>query len=153
MPTAVIRVTVDPSGVLTDDAYRAGLNTLGSIGLDVVATQHLPQNVDQHEIELIVDDDGHGLTTEEHLQQCRAAFGVAPALGIITYISRGTEDDAHGVLARFGVRGTVVRTVENDEEIFTVSLSEGTEHRVAESRLHTALEAALNAEVRLTPAH
>lgn len=153
MPTAVIRVFVDPNGLLTADAYRAGLDLLRSSGLHVVAAQYLSGSTRRHEIELIVDDDGQGLATETHLRQCHAAFGVPPALGVVTYISRGTEDDAHGVLARFGVRGTVVRTVENNEEVFTVSLSEDTEHRVAESRLHTALEAALNAEVRIASVH
>lgn len=152
MPAAVIRVVVDPSGRLKDNQYRNGLHHLRSKGLDVVATPSISIDPHRHEIELIVDDDGRGPATDEYLAECLTAFGVKPALGVITYISRGTENDARGVLARFGVSGTVVRTIESDEEVFTVSLSQETRGQVAESRLHTALEAALNAEVRIISA-
>ncbi|MBT2275665.1 hypothetical protein [Rhodococcus qingshengii] len=151
MPTAVIRVVVDPTGLLCDDDYRGGLRRLRARGLDVVAAPNLSVDPHRHEIELIVDD-GHRSTTDGYLAECRTAFGVEPVLGVITYVSRGTEDDARGVLARFGVSGTVARTIENSEEVFTVSLSVDTSRRVAESHLHTALEAALNAEVRIVTA-
>lgn len=153
MPAAVIRVVVDPSGRLEDDDYRNGLHHLRAKGFDVVAAPSISIDPHRHEIELIVDDEGHGPATEKYLAECLTAFGVKPALGVITYISRGTENDARGVLARFGVSGTVVRTIESDEEVFTVSLSQETRGRVTESRLHTALEAALNAEVRIVSAH
>lgn len=153
MPTAVIRVAVDPTGRLDDDAYRNGLRSLRSRGLQVVAAPSLSADVPRHEIEVIADDRDAVPATEDYLAECRTAFGVDPALGVITYISRGTEDDARSVLARFGVAGTVEGTIENDQEVFTVSLTETSRARVAESRLHTALEAALNAEVRFAPPH
>lgn len=148
MRTAVVRVVVDRDGVLSKGEYEAGLRRLRERGLDVVATpaERLPEH--GREIELIVP----GLDpadVDKHVTACAEAFGVPARAGVVTYISRGTDDDAHGVLAAFKVSGTVERTVEGDDEVVTVTLDPGGMRRVPESRLHTALEAALNCEVRI----
>ena len=69
---------------------------------------------------------------------------------MLTYVSRGTDDDAHGVLAGFGLtarsparRGTTVWTSSH------VTLRKADLDRVPESRIHTALEASLNCEVHI----
>ena len=36
---------------------------------------------------------------------CAKAFGTDPSPGVVTYVSWGTDDDAHGVLAGFGLTG------------------------------------------------
>jgi hypothetical protein len=148
MRTAVVRVVVDRDGVLSPEAYEAGLRRLRERGAEVVASPaaRLPDR--NREIELIVP----GLDqadVDKHAAACAEAFGVPAAAGVVTYISRGTDDDAHGVLAAFKVAGSVQRTVDGDAEVVTVTLDTAGMRRVPESRLHTALEAALNCEVRI----
>jgi uncharacterized membrane protein len=68
----------------------------------------------------------------------------------VTYLSRGTNDDAIGVLAGFGLVGDMTRTVGGEGwDIVTVHLAEADLRRVPESRIQTALEASLNCEVRI----
>lgn len=150
MTTAVVRVVIDPDGRLSPAGYEAGLDVLRSSGLEVIAgpAGSLPER--RREIELIVDVHGAEPPMGRYLDECRAAFGAEPEPGVVTYISRGTDDDARGVLRRFGLSGDVVRTVDEDEEIVTVVLHPRGGRRVPEGRLHTALEAALNCEVRIT---
>ncbi len=60
-----------------------------------------------------------------------------------------TNEDARGILEGFGIGGQVSRTVDGDDELVTVTVAGPDLRRVPESRLHTALEAALNCEVRI----
>jgi hypothetical protein len=70
--------------------------------------------------------------------------------GVVTFVSRGTDDDAHGVLAAFGLTGEISRVPGNDGfDIVHVTLRESDLDRVPESRIHTALEASLNCEVHI----
>lgn len=149
MRTAVIRVMIDPDGLLPGSDYEAGVKYLESLGLEVMASpvQHLPER--QREIELIVDGHDRELRAGEYVDLCSKAFGTQAVMGVVTYISRGTDDDARGILSRFGVRGEVVRTVVADEELVTITVDRLELGHVPESRLHTALEAALNCEVRI----
>ena len=145
MATVVVRVVVDPDRRLAPAVYRQGVERLGRRGLPVLAGRS-----DQlREIEFVVDDQGGGLDTAPLLRACQEVFGLEPRLGVRTHISRGTDEDAHSVLRRFGVFGGARREVVDDEEIVTVSLPAEMWDRVPESRLRTALEAALNAEVRI----
>jgi len=60
------------------------------------------------------------------------------------------DDDAHGVLAAFGLSGEIVREPGDDGyDIVYVTLPEADLDRVPESRIHTALEASLNCEVHI----
>lgn len=69
-------------------------------------------------------------------------------MGVLTYVSRGTDDDAHGVLAGLGLRGEVARRpTDAGWDVVTVTLRRADLTRVPESRVHTALEASLNCEV------
>lgn len=150
MATAVVRVMVDAEGRLAPADYVAGVELLGDLGFDVIASplEHLPER--RREIELIVHGDEAELRTDSHLAACARAFGTDATLGVVTYISRGTDEDARGVLQRFRVAGDVRREFSGDEEIVTVTIRRADLGRVPESRLHTALEAALNCEVRIT---
>jgi hypothetical protein len=154
MRTAVVRVLIDGDGVLAADRYAAGLSELAARGFDVVASpaEHLPER--GREVELIVE----GLDRDDveavggHVAACSAAFGLPARAGVVTYISRGTDADAEGVLAAFGVAGKVVRhlgSADGSDEVVSVTLTRADLRRVPESRLHTALEAALNCEVRI----
>jgi len=148
MRTAVVRVVVDRDGTLPAAAYDAGLRRLRERGAEVVASppHRLPDR--NREIELIVE----GLDPADipkHVTLCAEAFGIPATAGVVTYISRGTDADAQGVLAGFRVTGHVTRHTEGDEEVVTVTLDPHDLRRVPESRLHTALEAALNCEVRI----
>lgn len=149
MATAVIRVIVDPDGTLTRAAYQDGLARLAAQGLEVIATpaEHLPDR--RREIEIIADDLDRGRTAQDYVALCSAAFGPPAELGVTTFISRGTDEDALGVLSRFGVTGEVRRDEDDGEEIVTVTIARAESRRVPESRLRTALEAALNCEVRI----
>ncbi len=69
---------------------------------------------------------------------------------MLTFVSRGTDDDAHGVLAGFGLTGEVHRFPSGQGwDIVEVTLHRSDLARVPESRIHTALEASLNSEVRI----
>ncbi|GGM02692.1 hypothetical protein GCM10007977_000080 [Dactylosporangium sucinum] len=143
-----MRVVFDRDGTVPATGYEAGLRRLRELGLEVVASpaDRLPAR--NREVELIVA----GLDpadVDKHVALCADAFGAPATAGVVTYVSRGTDDDARGVLAAFGVDGTVRRLVDGDEELVTVTLAPGDLRRVPESRLHTALEAALNCEVRI----
>jgi hypothetical protein len=81
---------------------------------------------------------------------CGKAFPTSPIPGVVTFVSRGTDDDAHGILAGFGLTGDIVRTPGDDGfDIVDVTLREADLERIPESRIHTALEASLNCEVRI----
>jgi hypothetical protein len=144
----VVRVAVDHLGELSAGAYEAGLRELAVRGLDVVATpvEHLPDR--NREVELVVDGfDPAEIDT--YVAACAGAFGLPAKAGVVTYVSRGTDEDVEGVLAAFGLTGRVDRRIESDDEVVTVTLARADLRRVPESRLHTALEAALNSEVRI----
>ena len=154
MRTAVIRVIVDREGTLTGAEYEAGVGELRTMGFEVVHTPvaHLPER--NREVELIVEDSGpepHGAEFRgaEYVEVCSRIFGTKAVKGVVTYISRGTDDDARGILSGFGLSGDVTRAVTDDEELVTVTVSVTDQRRVPESRLHTALESALNCEVRI----
>lgn len=156
MRTAVVRVNVDPSGLRTaaelSDGMTALLGLAGEIGADVVANDLTTMPVDRREVELLItDNDVDGLKALG-IDLCNRAFGPGALAGVVTYISRGTDDDAHGVLGVFGLTGDIVRTPGDDGfDIVHVTLREGDLERVPESRIHTALEASLNCEVHIHP--
>jgi hypothetical protein len=134
MRTAVVRVNVDPENVSTPAQLRDGMATLlelaGAAGVDVI------------------EDSGAAKVTAIGL--CAKAFSGDPIPGVITFISRGTDDDAQGVLSAFGLTGDIVRTPGDDGfDIVHVTLREDDLEHIPESRVHTALEASLNCEVHI----
>lgn len=147
MRTAVLRVNVDPAGALTPSAYESGVDVLRRKGIEVVHTpaKHLPER--NREVELIVDDLDLQHRRLQYVDLCEEVFGTPCAPGVITYVSRGTDDDARGILAGFGFAGVVERDGTGDEELVTVRVARQDMRRVPESRLHTAMESALNCEV------
>ncbi|MTD15172.1 hypothetical protein GIS00_14610 [Nakamurella sp. YIM 132087] len=147
MPTAVVRIRV---GEVDRELWSAGLAQLREIGLDVLPPPDDGRTPD--EIAFLEEDLGTDRTAGDYQEWCRAVFDRPVEIGIVTYVSRGTDDDALAVLDRFGVQGQVLREHNGEDEIVLVTLHRHDGRRVPESRLHTALEAALNAEVRIRTA-
>ena len=154
MRTAVVRVNVDPSGLLTAAQLSQGMATLlglaGELGADVVQNDLATMPVSRREVELLIGSEDVDALKIVGVELCAKAFGTGPVAGVVTFISRGTDDDAHGVLSAFGLTGEIVRSPGDDGlDIVYVTLREADLERVPESRIHTALEASLNCEVHI----
>jgi hypothetical protein len=154
MRTAVVRVNVDPDNALAPGQLTEGMAVLleqvGHVGGDVIVKDLGAMPAGRREVELLIACDDADTAMQTAIRLCTNAFATAPVPGVITFVSRGTDDDAHGVLAGFGLTGGVVRTPGDDGfDIVDVTLREADLERVPESRVHTALEASLNCEVRI----
>jgi hypothetical protein len=160
MRTAVVRVDVDPSAELSPAQLAEGMTTVSSLAAEVGAEvvdadlAGLPRGRRLVEI-LIAGDDPVGLqqTAVDLCAKAFGGFGASPSAGVLTYVSRGTDDDANGVLAGLGLRGEIERRPSGVDgpgwDVVTVTLRRADLERVPESRVHTALEASLNCEVRI----
>ncbi|WP_459545501.1 hypothetical protein [Nocardia sp. X0981] len=154
MRTAVLRVNIDPAGELTADSLTRGTAAL-TAGLADTGGRVLEKDLaalppSQREIQVLLETADATADTERLVALCALAFGTEPLPGVVTYISRGTDADAHGVLAGFGLTGEIVRSPDPEGyDILWVHLRESDLERVPESRIHTALEAATNCEVRI----
>ena len=157
MRTAVVRVDVDPSAQLSAAELRDGMETLSdlaaTIGIHVVDADLAAMPASRRQVEVLIAGDDPDELKRTAVDLCRRAFGgfgTEPSVGVLTYVSRGTDDDAHGVLAGLGVRGDIERVpTDNGWDIVTVTLPRSELQRVPESRVHTALEASLNCEVQI----
>lgn len=154
MRTAVVRVNVDPDGGLTPAQLREGMAALlelaAAAGGDVVKNDLATMPVRRREVELLIAAENGGMAQQTAIDLCAKAFGSTPAPGVITFVSRGTDDDAHGVLSGFGLTGDIERIPDDDGfDIVYVTLREEDLERIPESRVHTALESSLNCEVHI----
>jgi len=154
MRTAVVRVDVDPSRVLTAAQLGQGMTALlelaRELGADVVGNDLAAMPTGRREVELLIAGDDTDTVKRTGVSLCTKAFGTTPTAGVVTFVSRGTDDDAHGVLSAFGLAGEIVRTPGDDGyDIVYVTLREADLQRIPESRIHTALEASLNCEVHI----
>lgn len=150
----MVRVDVDPSGVRTPAQLAEGMATLrqlcGRIGAEVLDADLsvLPSN--RREVEVLLAGEDADTLREAVVSLCGKAFGPDVRPGVLTFVSRGTDDDAHGVLAGFGLTGDVHRYPSGQGwDVVEVTLDRADLQRVPESRIHTALEASLNSEVRI----
>jgi len=152
--TAVVRIGVDRAGELAPAQLRDGMARLrelaGPAGFEVVDNDLADLPPQRREVELLIAGDDPAELERRAVQLCANAFGTTPVPGVVTYISRGTDDDAHGVLAGLGLTGEIDR-VPGDEgwDVVHVTLRKADLERVPESRVHTALEASLNCEVHI----
>lgn len=154
MRTAVVRIGVDPEGRLTDGQLRSGMAELTRLAAGIDA--HVIDNdmsalpASRREAELLMAGPDAAALQETAVSLCAKAFGTRPVAGVLTFVSHGTDDDAHGVLAGFGLTGQVHRYPSGAGwDVVEVTLRRTDLQRVPESRIHTALEASLNAEVRI----
>lgn len=150
MRTAVVRIGVDPAGGLTAEQLRSGKAELVKL-----AAENDARVIDNgleysREAEILMDGTDAAVLQQRALAMCAVAFGTDPVVGVLTFVSHGTDDDAHGVLAGFGLTGQVRRHPSGQGwDVVEVTLSRADLRRVPESRIHTALEASLNSEVRI----
>lgn len=156
MRTAVLRINVDPEGSLTGQQLSVGMVQLRSeaahLGAELIDVNLALAPAGRREIELLMTGDSPDVLHREGLDLCEKVFGMVPRAGVVTFISRGTDDDAHGVLAGFGLTADIERTVGPDGwDVVVVHIAEADLDRVPESRIHTALEASLNCEVQIRP--
>jgi hypothetical protein len=154
MRTAVVRVGVDPSGLLTPAQLDQGMTTLLGLadeaGAEVVPAALAAMPVARREVQLLIAGSDAEVVKRLALDLCAKAFGTAPVAGVVTYISRGTDDDARGVLSGFGLSGEIRRVPGDDGfDVVYVTLRQADLERIPESRIHTALEASLNCEVHI----
>jgi hypothetical protein len=154
MRTAVVRVNVDPEGVLAPAQLEEGiavlLDLVGEIGAGVVDNNLAAMPANRREVEVLIAADDVDTAKQTAIALCTGAFNTKPVSGVVTFVSRGTDDDARGVLSGFGLTGEVVRTPGDDGfDIVHVTLREQDLERIPESRVHTALEASLNCEVHI----
>ncbi|WP_328392644.1 hypothetical protein [Nocardia sp. NBC_00416] len=154
MRTAVLRVNVDPAGELTVESLAHGMGELVA-GLAGSGAQVLDRDLaaaprTRREVQVLLDTADAEADTARVVAVCAGAFGTSAVPGVVTYVSRGTDADAHGVLAGFGVTGEIIRVPGTEGyDILQVCLRESDLERVPESRIHTALEASTNCEVRI----
>ncbi|HWY00174.1 MAG TPA: hypothetical protein VNY55_09925 [Mycobacterium sp.] len=154
MRTAVVRVNVDPGSVLTPAQLAEGMEVLlglsDEIGAGVVENNLAAMPVSRREVQLLIAADDVDAAKQTAIDLCAKAFSTTPVAGTMTFISRGTDDDAQGVLSGFGLTGEITRMPGDDGlDIIYVTLREDDLERVPESRVHTALEASLNCEVHI----
>ncbi|MET7768453.1 hypothetical protein [Nocardia sp. NPDC005366] len=154
MRTAVLRINIDPAGELTDEQLAQGMSSLrariASWEGEVLDADLAAAPANRREVQVLVATDDPDGVRRAALEICARAFGTAPAAGVVTFVSRGTDDDAHGVLAGFGLTADIVRTQDTDGfDVISVTVAKQDLERVPESRLHTALEASLNCEVTI----
>ncbi len=154
MRTAVVRVNVDPENALVPAQLAEGMTVLlglvSEMGADVVDKNLAVMPANRREVELLIACDDVDAAKQAAIDLCTKAFGTTPVPGVVTFVSRGTDDDAHGVLSAFGLTGEIDRTPGDDGfDIVYVTLREADLERIPESRIHTALEASLNCEVHI----
>lgn len=150
----MVRVDVDPAGELTPKQLADGMANLrslaGAVGAEVVDIDLAAMPVGRRQVELLVAGSDAEPVSAIAMKLCGEGFGTTPAPGVVTYISRGTDDDAQGVLSRFGISGEIERIAGNEGfDVVYVTLKKADLERIPESRIHTALEASLNCEVHI----
>jgi hypothetical protein len=154
MRTAVVRVNIDPESALAPAQLSEGMAVLlglvDDMGAGVVDNDLTAMPVGRREVQLLIEAADVASATGQAVELCAKAFGTAPAAGVVTFVSRGTDDDARGVLSGFGLSGEVARAPGDDGfDIVYVTLRQEDLDRIPESRIHTALEASLNCEVHI----
>jgi hypothetical protein len=157
MRTAVVRVNVDPGSALTPAQLEEGmallLGLVSEIGAGVVENNLAAMPAGRREVALLIAAEHVDTAKRTAIDACTTAFkafSTTPVAGVVTFISRGSDDDARGVLAAFGLTGEIARAPGDDGfDVVYVTLREDDLERVPESRVHTALEASLNCEVHI----
>lgn len=155
MRTAVVRIDVDPSGMLAPaqltQAMAALLGLASASGADVIDADLATLPPSRRQVEVLITGDDPADLSRVALELCTKAFGffgATPSAGVLTFVSRGTDDDARGVLAGLGLRGEIERAAGDEGwDVIHVTLRKSDLDRVPESRVQTALEASLNCEV------
>ena len=113
-------VGVDPAGELTADQLTTAWRTLArcwptQAGIELIDNNLAAMPPKRREVEMLMTGDRPGEAAAVAAGLCAKAFGTDPVPGVLTYVSRGTDDDAHGVLAGFGLTGDIDRVPTGDD--------------------------------------
>ncbi len=154
MRTAVVRIGVDPAGELTAEQLTTGMAALAGLAsgadADLIDNNLAILPPSRREVEMLMTGPDPEQLQRTAVRLCARAFGTDPILGVLTFVSHGTDEDARGVLAGFGLTGDIDRVPGDDGwDIITVTLRKEDLTRIPESRIHTALEASTNCEVNI----
>lgn len=150
MRTAVIRVNLDPAGELAAERLCDVVKALRTSGIEVLAPDFGRVPPHAREIELLVEGDDPAALRAWAEARCAEVLGaLGPRAGTATFLSRGTDEDALGVVRAFGISAELERLWEDEQEVAVFTITRADASRVVESRLRTALEAALNCEARI----
>src|SRR3979490_348665 len=104
MRTAVIRINLNPAGDLAADRLSAVVQELRDSDLEVIAPDFGKVPAHAREIELLLPGDGAEALSAWAQARCTAALGrPGPVAGTATFLSRGTDEDALGVVRQFGI--------------------------------------------------
>jgi hypothetical protein len=126
------------------------LGLADELGAGVVENDLAAMPASRREVQLLIAADDVDAAKQTAIGLCTKAFSTTPVSGVVTFVSRGTDDDARGVLSAFGLTGEIVRAPGGDGfDVVYVTLREADLERIPESRIHTALEASLNCEVHI----
>lgn len=138
----MVRLDPDPAAGLSPDEAARGRAALQLRGC---AVRGRPSGG----LEVVIDAEDAEDARRRAAEACAQAFGGSAVVSSVTFVSRGTDADALGVVTAFGLDARLERVVEDGEDVVVVGLAPADRGRVPESRLSTALEAALNCAVRL----
>ena len=139
----MVRLDPDPENRLAAADRAAGIRLLASKNIAVRPRPAGP------ELDLILTGTDPDDIRSRVAEACEQLLGSTPSISSVTFVSRGTDEDALGVVAAFGLHARLDRIVEDGEEVARFTLDSADRRRVPESRLSTALEAALNCAVRI----
>ena len=118
MRTAVVRVQVDPAGGLTPAQLSDGMAALralvDSADIEVLENNIAAMSAGRREVQMLMLGSDVEQLKRDAVALCAKAFGTDPSPGVLTYVSRGTDEDAHGVLAGFGLAGEITRIPGDD---------------------------------------
>lgn len=158
MRRAVVHVNLDPGGVLSTGQLRRAVAALREEGLEIIATELEKLPPTNREVELLCDGDEIDELRQRAESACAAALAssnrtVKPRVLAVSFISRGSYEDASGIVRAFRLESHVdeIRFVADDVAVLVVS-GEALRSSLL-GKLHTALEAALNREVRISARH
>ncbi len=153
MRPAVVYVNLDPAGERSLAELEEAVTTLQMMGWEVIVSDldRLPPR--RREIELLVtgeEVDELQRTAEAICADALSRFEMTekPRATAVCFISHGTVEDALGILLAFGLETGPNAVRLEGEDIAEVTLNrDGLDHATP-AKLQTALEAALNREVR-----
>ncbi len=157
MRTTVVRIGVDPAGELSSHQLGAGMTELaglvGDLGAELIDNNLAALPPSRREVEILMTGADPAQLQDVARDLCAKAFGTQPVIGVLTFVSHGTDEDARGVLAAFGLTGDIERVPGGPDgpgwDVINVTLRKDDLARVPESRVHTALEASTNCEVHI----
>lgn len=155
MRRAVVNVNLDPDGALDTETLLDVIAALRDRDVPVIADDVEKLPATRREVELLILGTDRDTVSAIALNECtavlgRCASGVKPRAGAVAFMSAGTHEDAVGVVRGFGL-GEALRHLELEDDMNAVAVfAPGALSSVGLGKLQTALEAALNRDVRLT---